>query len=207
MTPQLLIEALSISAEKAYRWISHLALTCERFEINSAKRRAAFLAHVWIESKLERTQIELRGMPPRRIQALWPEIFPTVEDARPFAGSGQALANRVFASCNGNGLYESGDGWKFRPRGLLPLCGRSIYERASFGLEFDFVTKPEALAEDHWAALSAGWYWQAESFNEMADLGALNAITEILDRRHLIDGRAHFGEVEIVYREILQVLN
>jgi len=206
MTPTLLIDALSISGEKAYRWVSDLSLTVQRFQIDSPKRRAAFLAHVWIESRLERTQIDLRGIPARRIQALWPDSFATVEDARPFVGSGHALANRVFANCNGNGPYESGDGWRFRPRGLLPLCGRSTYERASFGLEFDFVTKPDALAEDHWAALSAGWYWQDESFNELADLGELKAITEILDRRHLIDGRAHFGEVEIVYREILQVM-
>lgn len=206
MNPNVLVESLSISAEKAYRWVSHLSLACRQFDIESPNRRAAFLTIVWIESKLERTQIDLRSIPPRRIQALWPEIFPTVEDARPFAGSGSALANRVFANLNGNGSYESGDGWRFRPRGLMPLCGRWTYENVSFALEHDFIEKPDSLAEDHWAALSAGWYWHDECFNEFADLGDIHAITRTLDRRYLIDGRAHFRDVEIVYREILQVM-
>lgn len=207
MKPNVLIDALSISPEKAYRWISHLSLAMERYEIDSPKRQAAFLTHVWHDSlRLERTSVDLRGIPPKRIQALWPSLFATIDDARPFTGSGHALANYVFANCAGNGPYESGDGYRYRPRGLLPQCGRSAYERASFALEYDFIAHPDVLAEDHWAALSAGWFWHDESFNQLADSGDIDAITEILARRHLTDGRPEKDEVRVAYQETLQVL-
>jgi len=207
MRPDVLIEALSISAEKAYRWVSHLSLAMRLYEINNTKRQAAFLSRVWHESEhLERTSVELRGISPRRIQAMWPTLFHTVEEARPFSGLGHGLANQVFANCNGNGDYASGDGFRFRPRGLIPLCGRRAYERASLALEFDFIGQPDRMAEDHWAALSAGWFWQDESLNELADKEEIDAITNILDRRHLTDGRPNLHEIHVAYREMLQVL-
>ncbi len=206
MMPNILSEALLISSEKAYRWISPLTLAMDRFEINSRKRKAAFLTFASHESgRFERTQVNLRELTPRRIQALWPSLFNTVEDARQYRGD-EALANVVFANCNGNGSYESGDGARFRPRGLIPLCGRSSYERASFALEFDFVSQPNAMAEDHWAAMTAGWYWRDESFNELADKGDIDSIGRILGRRHLTDGRPEFDDIRVAYHEALQVL-
>lgn len=208
MKPDRLADALLISMDKAYRWVSHINLAMDRFHINNVKRQAAFLVHVSRESDhLTRTSVNLQSVSARRVHALWPDIFPTIETARQYAGgSGERLANHVFANCNGNGDANSGDGHRFRPRGLLPLCGRSAYERVSFALGFDFIAQPDALATDHWAALSAAWYWEDESFNELADSGDINAITEILDRRHLIDGRQDHDEIKVAFREVLQVL-
>lgn len=208
MTPDLLADALLISMDKAYRWASPINLAISRFEIDRPKRLAAFLVHISRESDhLNRTSVELMNISPRRVHAFWPDIFPTMEEAKLYAlGSGERLANRVFANRNGNGNANSGDGYRFRPRGLLPLCGKNVYQEVSDALGFDFIARPQELAADHWAALSAGWYWKEQRFNQLADAGDIKAITAILDRRHLTDGRADHNEISVAYREALQVL-
>ena len=39
----------------------------------------------------------------------------------------EAIANRAYADRNGNGNVESGDGWRFRGRGLKQVTSRANY--------------------------------------------------------------------------------
>ena len=39
------------------------------------------------------------------------------------------LANIAYANKNGNGDYNSGDGWRFRGSGLVQITGRKNYSK------------------------------------------------------------------------------
>lgn len=73
----------------------------------------------------------------------------------------QALANRVYANRMGNGDETSGDGWRYRGRGLLHITGKDMYARVGQGIGVDLVRNPDLLATDPDVSLRAAlWYWR-----------------------------------------------
>ncbi len=55
------------------------------------------------------------------------------ELAKRIVGHPQDIANHAYADMIGNGNAASGDGWRFRGRGLLQITGRANYRK--FGIE------------------------------------------------------------------------
>jgi len=66
-----------------------------------------------------------------RLRVVFPSRF-TAAQAADYAGNRQRIANRVYANKLGNGDEASGDGWKYRGRGLVQITGKSNY--AKFGV-------------------------------------------------------------------------
>jgi putative chitinase len=95
-----------------------------------------------------------------RLQVVWPRRYPTLAAAHPYAHDPEALANHTYANRNGNGDVASGDGWRYRGRGLMQTTGRRNYRAAGF------ENKPEALANPTIAADSAGRFWASNGLNE-----------------------------------------
>ena len=106
-------------------WAGPLNAAMERFEINTPPRVAAFLAQVAHESGELARLVENLNYTAARLVAVWPTKFPTVEAAQPYERNPERLANRVYAKRLGNGDTASGDGWRFRGRGLIQLTGRN----------------------------------------------------------------------------------
>lgn len=65
----------------------------------------------------------------------------------------------------------SGDGKRFKGRGLMQVTGRSNYGELSRDTGIDFVSNPELLSTVKYAALGAGWFWHSRNLNELADQG------------------------------------
>ncbi|PAF46735.1 hypothetical protein BKH41_08645 [Helicobacter sp. 12S02232-10] len=78
----------------------------------------------------------------------------------------------------GNGDAKSGDGYKFRGRGLAQLTGRGNYEKFNTYAHkhkwveesINFVENPDLLITNgRYALLSAVWFWNKEELYEIAD--------------------------------------
>jgi putative chitinase len=69
----------------------------------------------------------------------------------------------------GNGTIESGDGWKYRGRGLKQLTGKDNYTRCGAGIGVDLVNNPDLLLEPTYAALSGAWFWQSNNCASFID--------------------------------------
>jgi putative chitinase len=141
----------------------------DRFEINSSARIAAFLAQVAHESGELRRLVENLNYSAKGLMRVWPKRFPTLEKATAYERQPEKLANYVYAKRLGNGDEASGDGWRFRGRGLLQITGRGNYRTAAKALELRLEDQPDLLETPPVAALAAAQFWQSRGLNELAD--------------------------------------
>ena len=69
----------------------------------------------------------------------------------------------------GNRDEASGDGFRFRGRGLVQLTGHDSYWHCGQALGQDFVMNPDLVATPMFAALSAGWFWSTHGCGKLVD--------------------------------------
>ena len=150
-------------------WVAPLNEAMGRFDITSGDRMAAFLAQIAHESGEFNTLTENLNYSAARLQQVWPRRFPTAEKAGEYERNPEKLANYVYANRLGNGDTPTGDGWRFRGRGLIQITGRGNYRTAGQGIGLDLEASPGLLEQPPGAALSAAHYWRSRGLNELAD--------------------------------------
>lgn len=193
MTPT--IEQLQAAKIKnPEKWIDAIIATCQEFEINTPQRIASFLAQTSHESGGYTMLSENLNYRAATLAACWPNRFavlgadkkPVKENgklvptavANSIAGKAELIANLVYSSRMGNGPAESGEGWKFRGRGLKQLTGKDNYTRCGSSLGVDLVSNPDLLLEPMYAARSAGWFYKTNNLSSFADIGDIKGMTK-----------------------------
>ena len=96
------------------------------------------------------------------------------------------------------GNTESGDGVRFKGRGLIQITGRDNYRACGDALGVDLLVEPSLLERADLAARSAGWFWDSRNLNELADRGDARAITK------RINGGINGLQDRLSYLEIAQ---
>lgn len=154
----------------AGQWVDPLNAAMDRFEINTPTRMAAFLAQLAHES-IETTCLmeRLSYSTAERLCKVWPKRFPTLKSAAPYVKKPEKLANLVYANRGGNGDVSSGDGWRYRGRGLFQLTFKDNYRLAGDALNLPLVDGPDSVVAPEVAALTAAHYWQRLGLNALAD--------------------------------------
>ena len=77
------------------------------------------------------------------------------------------------------GNTQSGDGKRFKGRGLIQLTGRTNYAAYSKDSGVDYVAKPELVASDPFVAVDvACWFWNTHGINKLADEDDVKAVTK-----------------------------
>lgn len=151
------------------------------FDVNTKARQAAFLAQVGHESGGGVRLAENLHYSAQGLLKTWPRRF-TEETAPQYAAHGpEAIANCVYAGRNGNRDEASGDGWKYRGRGLIQLTGRENYRDCGNGISMDLLAKPDMLSGQEGASMSAAWFWWSRNLNTYADIGDFTKITAIIN--------------------------
>jgi putative chitinase len=176
------------------KWLEALQKTCDEFEINTPQRVASFIAQTAHESGGYTMLTENLNYRAATLAACWPNRFavlgadkkPVKENgklvpsgvANSIAGKPELIANLVYSSRMGNGPAESGEGWKYRGRGLKQLTGKDNYTRCGTALGLDLVSNPDLLLEPMAAARSAGWFWKSNNLSTFADAGDIKGMTK-----------------------------
>lgn len=173
------LTAMGVAQGRASTWAPHLAAASRMFCINTPARLAAWLAQLAHESAGFGAVEERLDYTADRLAATWPRRFATPRDALPFAHQPQALANFVYAGRMGNGDAASGDGWRYRGRGLIQLTGRDNYAAAGGALGVDLEANPDLVKLPTHAANVAGWFWASRGCNPLADRNTSDAFASI----------------------------
>lgn len=174
--------AAGIGPTQARLFAAPLAAACERFDIVKPARVAGFVAQCNVESAgFTRLEENLRYRTPEVLDRTFRAVRGLGDAAQLIAAGPQAIANRVYADRLGNGNEASGDGWRYRGRGLKQLTGRDNYADAEEALGRPYLAHPELVAEPEDACLTAAWFWHTHKCNVLADSGQWDAITRIVN--------------------------
>lgn len=168
---------------------------------DTVERVAAFLAQVGHESGEFKTAIENLNYSATGLRNIFPKYFNTDKLAAEYARKPEKIANRVYANRMGNGNEQSGDGWKFRGKGLLQLTGKNNHQQFAddVGMTLDEVN--DFLLTPSGAISSAAWFWDQNKLNQYADANDFVKLTKRINGGTI--GLQHRQEL---YNTALQIL-
>jgi putative chitinase len=177
------------------QYVEPLNNALQQFQINNPERIAMFMAQVGHESG-GLTQIqENLNYRADRLPVVFPRYFRDV-NPNAYARNPEKIANRVYANRMGNGPESSGDGYRYRGRGLIQLTGHDNYARFANDMGMSIEEAVEYLSTPEGAAMSAAWFWSKNGLNEIADRGDVVAATKRINGGTigLADRQAHYSE-------------
>jgi putative chitinase len=150
MTFQELAQCTGARIDRAKTFLPFIEAAMDEFDINTPARQASFLSQVGHESGGLHWLVEI-----------W----------------GPNIAQQNYEGRRDLGNYNTGDGYKFRGRGLLQITGRANYQQTGDALGINLISNPEQLGTPELAARSAAWFWKTHGLNELADAGDQTLVT------------------------------
>lgn len=148
------------------------------FGVDTPKKIAHFLAQICHESGGFKIAIENMNYSAKRMTQVWPKRFPTVAAASPYAHNPQKLANYVYANRMGNGSPSTGDGFRFRGRGLLQITGREMYRSVGQLCDIALEDHPEIAEHFDNALRIAGGAWKFDRLDKLSENASVEAYTQ-----------------------------
>ncbi len=168
--------------QRAATWLPHINAALAQYEIKTYTRASMWLAQIGHESgSLARVEENLNYTTAERLQQIFPRHFTTLDMARQYVGKPERIGSRVYANRMGNGPEQTGDGFRYRGRGLIQVTGKANYAEMAYLLGLPLVGEPDLLLLPQNAALSAGAFWHARNLNRFADAGQFERTTRIIN--------------------------
>jgi len=202
MITRRILMSIGTPADTADKWVPWLNMTMLKYDINTLQRQAMFLAQLAHESGNFKYVSENLNYSAEALRRVFKKYFPTDDLALMYARQPEKIANRVYANRMGNGEESSGDGWKYRGRGLIQLTGKDNYAAFSLKANNNALLEPDLVAEPELAALSAGWFWDTNDLNKWSDTGDVRAAT-----RKINGGFNGLADREAKYNKLIILLD
>lgn len=165
----------------ADHWHESLSLLFPDYDINTPHRIAAFVAQCAHESGGFRFVSENLNYKAESLMKVFPKYFHDLDVARAYEKKPEKIANRIYANRMGNGDEASGDGYRYRGRGLIQLTGKDNYTWFAASIEISVQEAAEYLETFEGAAQSACWFWENNNLNKWADAGDIVKMTKIIN--------------------------
>lgn len=173
----------------------------EDYEINTPKRIAAFLAQTHHESGGYVWLTENLNYSADGLLRVFPKYFKTMEIAKAYARQPDKIANRTYADRMGNGDEASGDGSKYKGRGLIQLTFKNNYFWFAASLEITPEEASEYTQSFEGAAQSACWYWSENRLNRFCDANDIKGLSKAIN-----GGFKGLEDREVQYARALRLL-
>jgi putative chitinase len=182
-------------------WLTALNTILPEYDINTPKRVAAFIAQCAHESSNFRTLRENLNYRAESLLKVFPKYFKTITEANSYARQPEKIANKIYGGRMGNGPESSGDGWRYRGRGLIQLTGKNNYQAFADSIETNIEEIPDYLLTFEGAVQSACWFWETNNLNRWADQGDILTMT-----RRINGGTIGLADRKKHYEHALKVL-
>lgn len=201
-----MLKEMGVSSEDAEQYIGDLERTLPKYGIADSRRRLAhFFAQVMHESGFMHFDMENMNYSAQALRTVFGKYFKTEKEAEAYARKPEKIANRVYSNRMGNGSESSGDGWKYRGRGLIQLTGKANYKAfADWVGDQTIMDDPDIVATEY-AVHSAIFFWDKNRLNTLADKDDIERLTKRINGG--VNGLAHRKELLNKANGLLAMLN
>lgn len=162
--PQATIDAIAKTAP----------VVLKKYGITTPLRLAHFFAQLAHESGAFTIREENLRYSAKRIAQVWP----TRPAAVKLANNPEGLANSVYANRMGNGGPSSGDGYRYRGRGLAQHTGKDGYAAIERITNLPLVDNPELVNDPRYLLECAAAFWQWKKLAPLADRDDIVGVTK-----------------------------
>ena len=163
-------------------WYEAMVKIFPKYGIDTPNRIAGFCAQCGHESLNFTVLEENLNYKAETLEKLFSKYFSKAgRNATDYAKQPEKIANIIYASRMGNGDTASGEGYKFRGRGIIQLTGKDNY--TNFGKSIgktpdevvDYVKTLDGALE------SACWYWNSRNLNAACDANDITKMTKLVN--------------------------
>lgn len=148
------------SSDKLALFVAPLNKLLPQYGITSVNEVSAFIAQVGHESANFGRFTENLNYTAAGLRRVFRKYFPTQVLADRYARQPQAIANRVYANRMGNGNERSGDGWRYRGKGLIQVTGHDNHAAFAKFMEMTVNDAVAYMLTAEGAVMSAIWFWK-----------------------------------------------
>ena len=218
LTIEQLVQSTGCSNKVAEVWLPYFNSIPSNFGIDTPLRLAAFLSQVGHESGGLVHLEENLNYSAEGLANTWPKRYAQTDQkglyaknkvgrylpstlALKIARKPVLIANSCYANRMGNGDEKSGEGWKFRGRGLKQLTGKSNYAQLTLETGIDFVSNPDLLLQPSYGVISACWFWKVNNLEYFADKEDIEGMTKKIN-----GGLIGINERKALYSKAIKVL-
>lgn len=151
----------------------------QHFELSDL-RAVHFFAQVAHETGNFRAFSENLNYSADGLLSVFSKYFKSNAIALKYKRNPEMIANRVYANRMGNGDEVSGDGWKYRGRGLIQLTGKNNYSSCAKDMGLDIIDNPDLLLLPEIAVLASIWFWDKNQINRACDADDIVLMTRMV---------------------------
>jgi putative chitinase len=175
-----LLQQLGVKPTDAAKYVNALNHYAGEYGITSDERMAYFLSQ-WLHESWNFSRVfENLNYRPDAILSTFnnykkgiirftPEMAERYGRTTTHKADQMMIANIAYANRHGNGPVTSGDGWRYRGRGLPQLTLKDNYVNFSNATGVDYVNNPDWVARPDDAVRVAFWYWKDRNINGLVD--------------------------------------
>ena len=201
-----MLKEMGVSSEDAGQYVDDLESALPKYGIaDSGQRLAHFFAQVIHESGCMHFDMENLNYSAKALRAVFGKYFKTDEEANAYARNPEKIANHVYCNRMGNGSESSGDGWKYRGRGLIQLTGKTNYKAFADWVGDQRVIDDPDLVATEYAVHSAVFFWDKNNLNKLADKDDIVRLTKCINGG--TNGLAHRKELLNKANGLIAMLN
>jgi putative chitinase len=194
-SPEAKLREILKGAPHVDQWFLALQEILPDYEIDTPARVAAFLGQTAHESGGYRALRENLNYSAKGLNTTFKKYFPTIESAAGYERQPEKIANKIYANRMGNGDERSGDGFRYRGRGLIQLTGKTNYQNFADSIEETMEDVVPFLETYEGAVQSACWFWESNNLNVQADAGDIKLMTRKINGGYIgLDDRIHHIE-------------
>lgn len=166
---------VAAAGASAAAWYDAAKEMLPKYGITTPERVAGWIGQIRVETGFSSDPKKLEEnlmYSAKGLTTIFKKYFKTLEDALAFEKKPEKIANKVYASRYLNGDEASGDGYRYRGRGLKQLTFKANYLSCSKDLYGDdrLVKNPDVVATDKGVAIETSlWFWKRNNLSGFAD--------------------------------------